>query len=366
MNSVQRAAYPNVRPWAISRSGFSGIQRYAANWSGDTLSSFDSLRVSLEMTISMGLSGQNFFGHDIGGFLGSPPAELYVRWLEFGSYISLFRTHSTNTSAPREPWSFGDPYTTIARNVINQRYKLLPYIYSLFATASTTGAPVIGPLPYYFPADTLTYSEDQSFLLGPTLLVAPVVSQGATTRSVYLPQGTAWFDYYSDTLYPGGSTVTSQADIGTIPVYVRAGSIVPGGPVVQHTGDPTVSPILILDVYPGPDSNFTLYEDDGQSMAYAAGSVQKTLLGLTSPNGWTVVTMARSGGTFQLPNRPVWLYFHAAAAPPSLVYVNQIQLNPAVSLSDLSGAPGWFYDVTDRKLIVRIQDAPDLQITVMP
>jgi alpha-glucosidase len=366
LNSVQTAIHPNDRPWAIARSGYSGIQRYAANWSGDTLSSFDSLRVSLEMSISMGLSGQNFFGHDVGGFLGSPPAELYLRWLEFGSYIPLFRTHSTNTSAPREPWSFGDPYTGIARNVINQRYKVLPYIYSLFATASTTGTPVVGALPYYFPADTKTFTEDQSYLLGPSLLVAPIVTQGATSRNVYLPQGASWFDYSNDTLYAGGSTATAMAPLDSIPVYVRAGSIIPGGPVMQYVTDPSVAPMLTLDVYPGPDSNFPLYEDDGETMAYTLGAAQQTLLSLTSPNNWTVVTMTRYGGAFHTPNRPIWLYFHAVAAAPSVVYVNQIQLGAATSVDALNSNPGWYYSAADQKLIVRIQDAPGLQVTVMP
>ena len=366
VNQVQTTIHPNDRPWAISRSGYSGIQRYAANWSGDTLSSFDSLRVSLEMSISMGFSGQNFFGHDIGGFLGSPPAELYIRWLEFGSYLPLFRTHSTNTSAPREPWSFGDPYTGIARNVIDQRYKLLPYVYSLFEAASTTGAPVVGPLPFYFPGDPLTFSEDQSFLLGPSLLVAPIVTQGAVGRTVYLPQGTSWFDYYSDTYYSGGSTVTVAATLDTIPVFVRAGSIVPSGPVMQYVTDPTAVPMLTLDVYPGPDSNFVLYEDDGESLAYTLGAAQQTLLSLTSPNGWTVVTMTRYGGAFQTPNRPIWLYFHAVPASPSQVYVNQIPLNPSASVSALNASPGWYYSASDQRLVVRIQDAPGLQVTAIP
>ena len=366
INSVQRTLHPNDRPWAISRSGYSGIQRYSANWSGDTLSSFDSLRVSLEMSISMGLSGQNFFGHDVGGFLGAPSAELYLRWLEFGSYIPLFRTHSTNTSPPRQPWSFGDPYTGMARGVINQRYKLLPYIYSLSASASTTGSPIVAPLAYYFPADTSTFGEDQSFLLGPSLLVAPIIKQGAISRDVYLPQGASWFDYYSDQLYAGGTTAKATAALDTIPVYVRAGSIIPGGPLMQYVTDPGPAPMLTLDVYPGPDSNFTLYEDDGESMAYTLGANQQTLMTLTSPNNWTVVTMVRYGGAFSLPNRPIWLYFHAVPAPPASVYVNQIQLNPASSLSALGSGYGWYFDATTSKLTVRVQDAPGLQVTVMP
>lgn len=164
----------------------------------------------------------------------------------------------------------------------------------------------------------------------------------------------------------GGSTATAAAALDTIPVFVRAGSIIPSGPVMQYVTDPAPQPMLTLDVYPGPDSNLVLYEDDGESMAYTLGAAQQTLLGLTSPNGWTVVTMTRYGGAFQTPNRPIWLYFHATPASPSSVYVNQIQLNPAASLSALNTTPGWFYSAADQKLVVRIQDAPGLQVTVMP
>lgn len=366
INEMWRTAKPNDRYWGVSRSGYAGIQRYSANWSGDTLTSFDSLRVSLEMSISMGFSGQNFFGHDIGGFLGSPSAELYVRWLEFGSYIPLFRTHSTNTSAEREPWVFGDPYTGMARDIIDQRYRLLPYLYSAFYAAATDGTPVLGALPFYFPADTATYTEDQSFLLGPSLLVAPIITEGATSRDVYLPQGSDWFDYYQDTKYAGGTTVKAAAPLDSIPVYVRAGAVIPSGSFMQYTSDPTAAPDLSIDIYPGPDSTFLLYEDDGISMNYQLGQSQKTYITHTSPNGWNVVDLQKFSNTFQTPNRPIWVYFHGISTSPSTVLLNQSQLNPAASMPGLNVNPGYYYSAAEHKLVVRFQDADALQLTVIP
>jgi alpha-glucosidase len=366
MNAAWSESHPNDRYWGVSRSGYAGIQRYSANWSGDTLSTFDSLRVSLEMSISMGFSGQNFFGHDIGGFLGVPSAELYTRWLEFGSYIPLFRTHSTDTSGDREPWIYGDPYTGIATNVIDQRYRMLPYLYSVFYAAATEGTPVLGPLPFYFPADTTTYSQDQSFLLGPSLLVAPIITQGATSRAVYLPQGNDWYDFYTDTMYAGGSSVTASAPLDTIPVYVRAGAILPSGPVMQYTSDPSAPPDLTVDVYPGPDSTFVLYEDDGSSLGYQIGASQSTYITHTSPNGWNVVVFQKFSSSFQTPNRPIWVYLHGIAASPSQVLLNQSLLNPVNSLDALSANPGFFYSAADHKLAVRFEDAAGLQLTVIP
>jgi alpha-glucosidase len=365
-NEMWREAHPNDRFWAISRSGYSGIQRYSANWSGDTLSTFDSLRVSVQMTINMGFSGQNFFGHDIGGFLGSPSPELFTRWFEFGSYVPLFRNHSTDTADPREPWVFGEPYTTIIRNTTRQRYRLLPYLYSLFYQASTTGAPVIGPLPYYFPSDTNTYSESESFLLGPALLVAPVTTEGADSRSVYFPQGPVWYDYYTDDQYLGGTTAAVDAPLDNIPVFVRAGSIIPGGPTMQYVNDPNIAALLSVDVYPGPDGTFTLYEDDGKSMEYTLGSSRQTLFTHTSPNGWNVLQMQKSGGTFKTPSRPIYVYFHGISSAPSSVKINQIQLNPVSAEGDLDKIIGYYFDRVKNKLSVRIEDAASLQLTVIP
>lgn len=364
LNETWVQTHPNERFWGLSRSGYSGIQRYSANWSGDTLSTFDSLRVSLEMTISMGFSGQNFFGHDIGGFLGSPNAELFTRWFQFGSYIPLFRNHATNTTDPREPWVYGNPYTSIVRAAANRRYQLLPYLYSSFYQATVAGTPVVGPLPFHFPADTNTYSQDQSFMLGPSLLIAPVVEEGATTREVYLPIGADWYDYNTDEFYAGGTTATANAPLHSVPVFVRAGAIIPSGPVMQYTSDPAVAPSLNIDIYLGPTATFVLYEDDGATMAYTSGASQQTVLIHRTLVGADVLTMQRSIGKYQAPGRPVYVVFHGAAAPPAFVQINRIQLPSVTSLGQLSQSLGYFYDRQTKKLTVRFEDSNSLQVTV--
>src|SRR5262249_14955404 len=202
---AQRELHPNARPWVFSRSGFSGLHRYGANWGGDANTSFESLRTNVEMTLSMGLSGQPFFGHDIGGFLGSPSPELFLRWMAFSAYTPLFRNHAMNTSARPGPWAFGEPYVSMARGIIHRRHRLLRYLYSLFDHDASAGEPVLAPLAFHFPQDDSTFVIDDEFLLGPSLLVAPVLTAGATARWVYLPAGAAWIDERTDNPVAGGS-----------------------------------------------------------------------------------------------------------------------------------------------------------------
>jgi alpha-glucosidase len=364
---AMRELRPNLRSWSLSRSGFSGIQRYSANWSGDTNSTWDSLRVSVQLTSHMALSGQNQFGHDIGGFLGSPSAELFVRWLEFAAYTPFFRNHAMNTSAPREPWVFGEPYTTIIRDTINERYRMLPYLYSLFQHSSTSADPVVAPLPFYFPNDMATYNQDQEFMLGPSLLVAPVATEGAVSRSVYLPGGVNWIDLYTEQIYTGGQTITASAPLEYIPVYVREGAILPFGPVMQYVGDPSVSPQLQLNFYPGADANFALYEDDGATMAYNSGAYRTTQISRQQIAGETDLAISRAGGNWN-PAGPRYfdVQVHDQYSAPSTVLVNGIAILPAASEDSLSASDwGWFYSATSNRLMIKLQDiSPILSVSI--
>jgi alpha-glucosidase len=363
---AQLTLRPNQRPWALSRSGFSGIQRYAANWSGDENSTFDSLRVSIQITNHMGLSGQNQFGHDVGGFLGSPNAELFIRWLEFGSYIPLFRNHATNTSAQREPYVFGEPYTTMARNIINQRYQLLPYIYSLHRAASVKGSPVVAPLLFYFPQDQNTYSQDQEFMLGPSLLIAPVSVEGATIRTVYLPAGSSWTEVHSGVSYSGGQQITAAAPLDAIPVFARGGAIIPQGPVKQYVSQ-IVPPGISVDFYPGPDSAFTLYEDDGNSFNYKNGKYLETAINRSSNSSATNISINRAAGTYAPPSRTIVLLLHDTASA-SGAKLNGTSLSHVATIQGLSQvASGWAYDLAAQLAAVKIQDsAQPISVSVLP
>ena len=346
----------NTRPWNFSRSGFSGIQRYAHTWGGDELSTFDSLRVAIEMSVSMGLSGQNQFGHDTGGFLGSPSGELFTRWLEFSCFTPLFRNHSSNTSSPREPWSFGDPYTSLIRQIIQRRYQWLPYLYTLFEEASRTGRPVLAPTFFYAPGDPGTYGQNTDYLLGPNVLVAPVFAAGATNRGVYLPAGSDWIVFWSDARYAGGQTITVSSELGQTPLLIRAGAILVRGSAMPYVGASSNS-TLTADLYPSGNSSFTLYEDDGASFDYQHGAFLRTELDAHWDTTSGDLQISRVQGALQPPTRSWLLTVHNQYVPAVGVDRNGTLLSNSTNQAGLDSAnEGWFFDNTRQVVTVKVPD----------
>jgi len=288
-----RELRPNRRPWIISRSGFQGIQRFSANWSGDAGASWESIRTNIAMSLGMAFTGQNFFGHDTGGFLGSPDPEMFVRWLQFSLYTPLFRNHADKDSARREPWVFAEPHYSIIRNTIEERYRLLPYLYSVMEHSSRTGDPFLAPPSFYFPSDDALFQQNLDFMTGPYILAAPIAEPDMRERTVRLPPGW-WYDPASSTWHRGQQGIRAAAPLDRIPVFIREGSIIPRGPVIQHTREQASE--FDLDVYPGADTAFSLYDDDGLSMDYTRGTFARTQFTLT--HGLAGITLAarRSGG----------------------------------------------------------------------
>lgn len=347
-------AQPGLRPFIVSRSGFAGIQRYAANWSGDTYSTWDSLRVQVQVANSMGLSGQNFFGADIGGFLGAIDAELFLRWLQFGATTPYMRNHSMNTSPLREPWRFGEPYTSAARSMIEWRYRMMPYLYGLFVAAENSGMPVLAPTFFHHSADTGTHGPSSEYMLGASLLVAPVTTQGATTRSLYLPAGASWYNYYTDTLHAGGQQLTVAAPIHQLPLMVRAGSILPMGPVRQYASQAVAGESLLLDIFPGANASFTMRDDDGATTAYRTGVYRDTALQWSETGTVSQFTATVTGGNLAEPSRPWWLQVRAWNAAPARVLADGVVLTRLTTATALGDAGGWSWDATNRRLIVRM------------
>ncbi len=220
--------FTNTRPYIVCRSGHCGIQRYAQTWAGDNLTCWDSLKYNIATILGMSLSGVANQGCDIGGFYGpSPEAELMVRWIQNGIFQPRFSIHSTNTdNTVTEPWMYGD-CTDYIREAIGLRYQLSPYLYSLMERAHETGLPIMEPMCSAFQEDVKCYEEGVDFMLGDSLLVANVVEKGAVSRKVYLPEGETFYDFYTRSAYEGGRTVELPVDLGSIPLFVRSGAIIP-------------------------------------------------------------------------------------------------------------------------------------------
>lgn len=292
------------RPFALCRSGYAGIQRWTASWMGDNHSSWEHLEMSLPQLINMGLSGVPFVGVDIGGFTGNASPELFARWIQAGALFPFCRGHSCIGTIRQEPWSFGPQVEDIARAYLHLRYRLLPYIYSLFWNASQRGDPVMRPLLYQYPEDPLTAHLSDQFLLGPFLMAAPVVRPGVRARSVYLPEG-EWYAWESGEALPGGQHILAEAPLEHMPLYVRGGAILPVGPEMIHTGEKPFSP-LTLEIYPG-DCEFTLYEDDGHSLAYQQGASSLRALRMQRTAGQLRLSLGERQGSWRPPARKLVL-----------------------------------------------------------
>ena len=270
----QRATTDKQRVFILTRSGFLGQQRNAASsWSGDIAPDFDTLRRQIPAGLSYSLSGLPYWTTDIGGFQGGDPSdpayqEVYVRWFQYGTFCPIFRTHGARKS--NELWSYGRRAQEILTNYDQLRYRLLPYIYSLAWKVTSEGYTPMRALVMDFPADRKSLDIADQFMFGPALLVNPVSEAGAISRTVYLPAGAPWYDFWTGAMIEGGQTLVSKAPIETMPLYVRAGSIIPLGPALQYTSEKPADPIE-LRIYRGSYGAFTLYEDDGESYGYERG-----------------------------------------------------------------------------------------------
>ena len=275
--------FTNTRPYIVCRSGHCGIQRYAQTWAGDNLTCWDSLKYNIATILGMSLSGVANQGCDIGGFYGpSPEAELMVRWIQNGIFQPRFSIHSTNTdNTVTEPWMYGS-CTDYIREAIGLRYQLSPYLYSLMERAHETGLPIMEPMCSAFQEDVKCYEEGVDFMLGDSLLVANVVEKGAVSRKVYLPEGETFYDFYTRAAYEGGRTVELPVDLGSIPLFVRSGAIIPmAEDRLDNLKTQQAEHIRILCAA-DRDGRFELYEDDGISMDYEKGGCLKTSITMTA------------------------------------------------------------------------------------
>jgi alpha-D-xyloside xylohydrolase len=239
------------------RSGWAGSQRYPTCWGGDPLADFPHMANQLRAALSIGLSGIPFYSHDIGGFFGQPDPELYVRWAQFGLLSSHSRCHGTT---PREPWEFGEEAESIFLRYARLRYQLLPYIYSTAVQSAQTGLPVVRPLVLKYSHDPNVRHLDSEYLLGDSLLVAPVLERGARRRMIYLPVG-EWVDYWSREIREGPGWINYPAPLEILPLFVRRGAIIPTGPEVDYA-DQATGASLTINIYTAASGRFVLYDED--------------------------------------------------------------------------------------------------------
>ncbi len=281
---------PQKRPFVLTRATFSGGQRYASVWTGDNAASWEHLRLANIQCQRLSISGFSFVGSDVGGFIDVPDGELFVRWLQLAAFHPLYRVHSmgNNTDGAaevdaglvqeaestnrldQEPWSFGPPYTELAREAIAFRYTILPYLYTAFRQYVRQGTPVIKSLAFVDEHNPEALSRENEFVFGEDLLVAPVLAPGLTEQTVYLPEG-QWLDYFDGFTYEGRQTVTCAVQRNRLPVFVKAGAVIPNYPVMQYTSEKKVE-YPTLRVYAGSKKDSQFYYDAGDGYGYQTGA----------------------------------------------------------------------------------------------
>lgn len=312
----QERLRPSRRPWVLTRSGYVGVQRWAATWMGDNSAWWEHLEMSLPQLASMGLCGSPHVGVDIGGFYHNCFGELFARWMELGTFYPFMRSHAHYRSRPQEPWAFGPEVEEVCRAAIGLRYRLLPYLYTLAHRAHRTGEPLLRPLLFDFPdAPQLHQIEDQ-VMIGPRLMVAPVYQPGVRRRLVELPPG-AWYHLRTGARTAPGPLI-AQAPLGAIPILVRGGTVLTLGNLRQSTAEPLSE--LTLEVYPDPDApgHWTLIEDDGDSFAYRDGALAETDFTITLDGEGPVLTLSERRGGFTPAPRDLKVRIHLPGAPDGL------------------------------------------------
>jgi alpha-glucosidase len=308
------ALKPEERPFVMTRATYAGGQRYAATWTGDNSSTWNHMRISVPQLLSMSVSGYTMVGDDIGGYKGTPQPDLLTKWLELGAFNPIDRDHTEEGSGDQEPWVNGPEHEAIAKRYIETRYRLMPYLYTAAEEASRTGDPIMRPLFLEFPRDDET--ADNEFLFGAALLVAPQPYETLDAYEVSFPAGSEWFDYWT-----GKKVEFQKADpnagpnviptvnyalritpkLDTLPVFARAGSILPEQPLVQSTGE-TPRGALELRVYPpaasGIDCKGSLYLDDGKTFAFRNGEFLRESYGCEATAQGVTVTIAKHEGSY--------------------------------------------------------------------
>ena len=291
-----KQVHPDGRFWSLNRSFAPGMQRFgAAAWTGDIGADWKVLARTPGELLGYSLSGMPYTTCDIGGYRGTSTPEMLTRWMEAGVFFPVDRSHSRRSGiVPHFPWLSGPDAEAAIRKALDLRYQLIPYYYSLAEANTETAAPLMRPLVMEFPDDTQVSNLTDEWLMGTGLLAAPILTEGAVSRSVYLPKD-QWFDFGTNHITQGPQTVTAAAALDQIPIYVRAGTLLPLGPVLQYTGQASSDP-LEMQIYPGRDSTFTFVEDDGSTLGYKTGITRKTVF---SWNDQTRTLSWKVAGTYQ-------------------------------------------------------------------
>jgi len=325
---VKKFVYPK-RPFVITRSAYSGAQRFTSTWTGDNVATWEHLWIANVQAQRMCISGMSHVGSDIGGFAEQPNGELFARWIQLGIFHPLCRVHSSGDHGDQEPWSFGDEITDIVRKFIELRYQLLPYLYTMFYKYTKDGTPMLQSLVYYDQEDPQTHFRTDEFIFGEQILVCPVQEPNAQGRRMYFPKG-KWYNYWTDEIVTGGIEKWVVAHLDSVPLFVREGAIIPKYPVQQYVGELEIKELALDVYYKMGVENSLVYEDAQDGYDYKKGRYSLRNFKLKGKEKELIIQQFKDG-TFITPYDNLKLRIHGLPFK-----ISSIQLdNEKVSLTEI-------------------------------
>jgi alpha-glucosidase (family GH31 glycosyl hydrolase) len=335
-----------------TREGYSGIQRYPYIFAGDWPSEWQYFAPVIKAGLNVGLSGVGSWAHGMGGFEHQADPELYIRWVQFGMFSPIALVFGMDHPGYKEPLKYGEDALRNFKKYDLLRYRLFPYLYTSMHQQYQTGLPMLRALVLNYQGDENVYEIGDQYLFGDNLMVAPVTTKGAITRSVYLPEGT-WFNYWTGEKYGGKSYHHVVAPLDTIPLFVKAGSIIPMQPEMAYSGEKPVN-VITLDVFPYGESKYELYEDDNLSAAYKKGDFALTTINASlKPTGFTL-KVNKPAGNFK-PGKHKYLakvHWQGQTAPKT-VKENGTTVKQLQNAGQSDQSAGWYYDINAKLLWIK-------------
>ena len=341
--------YNGIRGLNQTREGYAGIQRYPYIFAGDWPSEWQYFPAVIKAGLNIGLSGVGYWAHCMGGFEHNADPELYIRWCQFGMLSPVATVFGMDHPGYKEPWNYGADGLRNFKKYDSLRYRLQPYLYSNAWAQYKTGMPLMRALVLHYQDDKNVHDIGDQYLLGENIMVCPVTTKGAQTRTVYLPEGN-WFDYWTGKAYAGKQYIHVVTPLDTMPLFVKGGSIIPCQPVMNYTGEKEVQQ-LTLEIYPG-NGHFDFYEDDGKSLAYQQGKYAITNMQVSTTGNEIKLAISNTAGSFGTKVDSYAIICHLDKLPVKVV-VNGAMLQSR-SGKDAVDAAGYYFDIAQKKLYIQV------------
>ncbi len=328
-HGLKKYSYPK-RPFVITRAAYSGTQRYTSTWMGDNVANWEHLWIANVQAQRMAMSGFSFAGSDIGGFAEQPQGELFARWIQLGVFHTFCRVHSSGDHGDQEPWVFGDEITDIVRKFIEIRYQLLPYLYTAFWNYLSNGTPILKSLVLFDQEDPHTHYRSDEFVYGEHILVCPILEPNSKGRRMYIPRGN-WYNFFTNEIVEGGKEMWVDADLDTMPIFIKEGAVIPKYPIQQYVGEKSFDEITLNIYYKVGKERSQLYDDAHDGYDYRKGRYSLRTFKFTGKKN-EVIFQQHKEGKFNAPYSKFKLVFHNLPFTVTSVQIDNVE----VELNDIN------------------------------